>query len=72
MLKLEEELLGLLNVASSIVGSIVEEFTEEVSSPLDTMFDLVGEVSQGAHRDGFFRRILRISIALSFVRDNHL
>lgn len=36
------------------------------------MFDLIWEVSEGAHWNGFFRRVLRISVALSFVRYHHL
>jgi hypothetical protein len=36
------------------------------------MFNLVREVSQGTHGDSFFRRVLRVAIALSLVRNDHL
>jgi len=65
-------MLRLLNIASSIIWSVKEKLAEEVSSPFNTMFNLIREISQCAHRDCFFRRVLGISIALSFVRDNHL
>ena len=43
-----------------------------VTTPFDTMLDLVGEVSQGAHRDGLLRGILRVTVGLSLVRNDHL
>mmetsp|Transcript_8715 Transcript_8715/g.11474 ORF Transcript_8715/g.11474 Transcript_8715/m.11474 type:complete len:207 (-) Transcript_8715:1251-1871(-) len=36
------------------------------------MFNLVGEVSHSAHGNGLFRRILGVTVALSFVRNDHL
>ena len=36
------------------------------------MLDLIGEISQSAHWNGFLRRILWISITLCLVRNNHL
>jgi hypothetical protein len=36
------------------------------------MLDLIREVSEGTHGDRFLRRVLRITIALSLVRNNHL
>lgn len=47
-------------------------FIEFISTPLYAMLDLVREVSEGAHWNGFFWWILRISVALSLVRDDHL
>lgn len=36
------------------------------------MFDLVGEVAKGAHRDRLLGRVLRVTVALRLVRDDHL
>jgi hypothetical protein len=63
---------GLIQEGSGIVGGVEEESAEEISAPFDTVLDLVGEVSQGAHRDRLFRWILGISIALSLVWNDHL
>jgi hypothetical protein len=43
-----------------------------IATPLDAMFDLIREVSQGAHWDGFLRRILGVSIALCLEWNDHL
>lgn len=43
-----------------------------VTTPLNAMLDLIREISQRAHWDGFFRRILGISVALGLVRNDHL
>jgi len=36
------------------------------------MLDLVREVSQSAHRNGLFWRVLGVTVALSFVWHYHL
>jgi hypothetical protein len=72
LLELTEEDEWLVDVAGSIIGSVEEELAEQVSAPLDTMLNLVGEVSQCAHWDSFFRGILRVTVALGLVWDNHL
>ena len=64
--------MGLVNVSSGIIGSINKEFIEKISSPLDAVLNLRWEISKCAHGNGFLGRILRVSVALSLVRDNHL
>lgn len=58
MLELADEDKWLVKVRGTVVGSVKEELVEEVSSPFDAVLDLVGEVSESAHWDGFFRRVL--------------
>lgn len=72
LLELSEEHLLVLKEGRGIGGSVGEELVELSAGPLDAMLDLVGEVSQGAHGDGLFRRILGIAVALSLVGHNHL
>ena len=43
-----------------------------VASPFYAVFDLIGEVAKGAHGDRFFRGVLRVTIALGFMRNYHL
>ncbi len=72
MLKLSNESLRLFDIPSAIVGAINEELVEQITSPFDTVLNLAGEVTKGAHRDRLLRRVLRVSVALSLVRDDHL
>ena len=67
----DEDLLALKELLG-IRSSVSEEGIEMIASPLDAMFDLIREISKGAHWDGLFRWILRISVALSLVRNDHL
>ena len=64
--------MGLVNVSSSIIGSVNKQFVEKISSPLDAVLNLRWEISKCAHGNGFLGRILRVSVALSLVWDNHL
>ena len=72
MLELTNESLRLLNITSAVVGAINKVLVEQVTTPFDTVLNLAGEVTKGAHGDSFLRRILRVSVALSLVRDDHL
>ena len=72
MFQLANEKLSIANIASKIIRCIYEHFAEEVSAPLDAVFDLVGEVPERAHGDRFFGRVLRVSVTLGLVRDHHL
>jgi hypothetical protein len=69
---LSHKRLRLFDIKSGVVGSINKDSVEDISSPLDAMLNLRGEVSESAHGNGFFRRILGITVALSHVRDHHL
>ena len=60
-----EELNGVLNAGS-------EKSVELITAPFDTMFDQVGEVSEGAHWDGLLRWILRVTVRLGLMRHDHL
>jgi hypothetical protein len=71
-LKLSNKDLGSFKVRRGITGMINEESVEKISSPLDAMLDLVREVSESAHGDSIFRRILGITVALGEVGHNHL
>ena len=55
-----------------ILSAGTEESVKLITSPLNAMLDLIREVSKGAHRDGLLRRVLRVTISLSLVGDNHL
>jgi hypothetical protein len=72
LLQLSQELVWLFQVPSHIIGSVIEHLAEQVSAPFNAMFNLVGEVSEGAHGDGLLRGILGISIALGLVGNHHL
>jgi hypothetical protein len=72
LLKLSNESLRLLDIPSAIISAINKELVEQVTSPFDTVLNLAGEVTKGAHRYGLLRRVLRVSVALSLVRDYHL
>ena len=64
--------MGLIKITCGIVRSIYIESVKEVSSPLNTVLNLVREVTESAHRDRLLRRVLRITVALSLMWDNHL
>jgi hypothetical protein len=55
---LEDELLRLFNVTSCVVRCINKELVEEVSSPFNAMLNLIREISESAHGNRFFRRVL--------------
>ncbi|MFN9908929.1 MAG: hypothetical protein ACK56F_22865, partial [bacterium] len=67
-----DEDLGFLDVAGAVVRPVHEQLVEEVAAPLDTVLDLTGEVTQSTHWDGLLRRVLRVTIALGLIGDNHL
>ena len=64
--------MRLLNIPSAIVCAVNEELVEQVTSPFNTVLNLAGKVTKCAHRDRLLRRVLRVSVALSLVRDDHL
>jgi hypothetical protein len=72
LLKLSNESLRLLDIPSAIIGAVNKELVEKITSPFDTVLNLAGEVTKGTHRDSLLRRVLRVSVALSLVRDYHL
>ena len=43
-----------------------------IAAPLDTMLDLIRIQSECAERDGFLRRIARVTVRSGLVRNNHL
>jgi hypothetical protein len=70
---------GLLDISSwvsdqilEVGGSISEQSLEVVSGPFDGVVQQVWVVSQGAHWDGVFLWILRITVGLGLVWDDHL
>lgn len=71
-LKLGQVCLRLFNVACGVIWGIVEQFVEQVSTPLNAVLNLVGEISESTHGNGFFGRILGIPIALGFEGNDHL
>ena len=64
--------MGIVQIISQVIRSIDVHFVEEVSAPLNAMLNLVREIPQSAHWNSLFRRILRISIALCLMRNDHL
>ena len=56
----------------SIGSSVTEKCVEMITSPLNAVLDLIREISERAHWDGFSRGILRVSVAHGLVRNNHL
>lgn len=72
LLELSDELLLVLEERYGILGTIREKRVKFVAAPFYAMLNLVGEVSQGAHWNGFLRRILGVAVALSLVRNDHL
>jgi hypothetical protein len=56
----------------SIGSSVSEKGVEMIAAPLNAVLNLIREISQCAHWDSFFRRILGVSVALGLVRNNHL
>lgn len=57
---------------SEVLGGLGDYALEIFTGPLDGVFDLVGEVFQGAERDGLFWGIDDIVVALSVMGDNNL
>jgi hypothetical protein len=72
ILQFEKESLRVVQESNEVSRSVYKMFIEFISSPLDAMLDLIREVSEGAHWNGFFWWILRITVALSLVRNDHL
>ena len=72
VLELEHEDLGVIKVRNKISGGVNEKLVEFISTPFDAMLDLIWEVSKGAHWNSFLWWILRITIALGLVWDDHL
>jgi hypothetical protein len=64
--------MRVLKILNGIRRSFDESCIKLLASPFDAMFDLIGEISQSTHRDGIFWRVLRVAIALSLMRNNHL
>ncbi len=61
----------LFDIKSDVVGSINKDSVEDISAPLDAMLNQIGEDFEFSHVNGFFWRILIITVALSNVRDYH-
>ena len=61
-----------MEVRDGILGAVSKDSVELVAPPFNAVLNLVGEITQGAHWDGFLRWILGVSIALGLVWDNHL
>ena len=55
-----------------ILHTRAEERVELITTPFDTVLNLIWEVSESAHGNGLLRRILRITIGGGFVGNNHL
>lgn len=72
LLQLLHEFCRILEVRESVLGAVGKDSVELVASPFDTVLDLVGEISQGAHWDGFLRGVLGVTVALGFMRNYHL
>ena len=65
--------LGVTDELNGILDAAAEKRVELVTTPLDTMLDLVWEVSQCAHGDGILvLRVLRVTVGLGHVRHDHL
>lgn len=55
-----------------ILHARAEQRVELITTPFDTVLNLIREVSECAHGNRLLRRILRITIGAGFVRNNHL
>jgi hypothetical protein len=71
-LDLSEELFPALVETGEISGGLGESALEVVSSPLDGVFDLIGEVLEGAEGDAFLRGVDDIGVADGGVGDDDL
>lgn len=68
----EKVSLWVIKIGNKVAWDVNKEFVELVSAPFDAVLNLIWEVSKSAHWDGFFWWILRITVALSYVRNDHL
>lgn len=59
-------------VGVDIFGLVLEDPLEELAGPLDGVLDGVGEVLQGANRDGLLRGILGGRVRLGHIGKNDL
>lgn len=64
--------LRVLDELDGVLDSAAEERVKLITTPFDAVLDKVGEVTKSAHGDGLLGRILRVTVALSLVRDDHL
>ncbi len=64
--------MGFLEIVGGVTGGVEENLVEEVSTPLYAVLDLVREVSEGAHWDGFFGWVLGVTVTLGLGGDDHL
>lgn len=69
---LSNEGLGVLEELDGILDARAEQSVELVAAPLNAVLNLVGEVTERAHGDGLFGRILRVTVGLGLVRNDHL
>ena len=67
-----DKALRVFDKVGKVKGAIAEEAMEDISCPLDGMVEVVGVISEGAHRDGFLSWVLRVRIALGLEWDDHL
>lgn len=72
VLEVEQVGLWVIKIGNEVAWDINEELVELVSAPFDAVLNLVWEVSESAHWDGFFWWILRVTVALSDMRNDHL
>ena len=72
VLKGEEVSLWVFKIGNKVSWGVNKEFVELVSAPFDAVLNLIWEVSKSAHWDGFFWWILGVTVALSYVRNDHL
>jgi hypothetical protein len=69
---ISDELVRFFKKQTSIVWNINEYVIESKKAPLNAMLDQIWEVSDGAHSDLRFWRILSVTVTLCFVRNDHL
>ena len=67
-----QEIFSVIVELRKITWRISESSLKIVSSPLNSMFNLIGEVLQGAKWNAFLRRIDDVSVADGCMRNNDL
>jgi hypothetical protein len=68
----EKVSLWVIEIGNKVPWDVNKELIELVSAPFNAVLNLIWEVSKSAHWDGLFWWILGVTVALGYVRDDHL
>jgi hypothetical protein len=68
----EKVSLWVIEIGNKVPWDVNKELIELVSAPFNAVLNLIWEVSKSAHWDSLFWWILGVTVALGYVRDDHL